>query len=168
MNKSGGTMLSKTQAVILVTTLAVLGFISHYYQSKSKHAFLRFNAAADALRIVPFILFLVFFYYITLFAKTEKKEEYSNEIVVGEDSLVKKPWFIVLLLVAVLGLMVYSFVRSISIAKRGMNSNSKVFKFLGMYQLGGMMLPFVIIFIILLIGVFGYIKNKLKEKEERN
>ena len=168
MNKSGGTMLSKTQAVILVTTLAVVGFISLYYQSKSKYAFFRFNAATDTLRIVPFILFLVFFYYITLFSKTDQKEEYSNEIVVGEDSLVKKPWFIVLLVVAVLGLMVYSFVRSISIAKRGMNSNSKVFKLLGMYQLGSVMLPFVIIFIILLIGVFGYIKNKLKEKEERN
>ena len=168
MNQSGGTKLSKTQAVMLVTALAVLGFISHYYQSKSKHAFFRFNAAADALRIVPFILFLVFFYYITLFAKTEKKEEYSNPIVVGEDSLVKKPWFIVLLVVAILGLMVYSFVRSINIAKQRSASNSTVIRYLGLYQLGGMMLPFVIIFIILLIGVFGYIKNKLKEKEEKN
>ena len=69
MNKSGGTMLSNTSCYpcYYVTVLVLF----HYYQSKSKHAFIL--SKADALRIVPFILFCVFLLHYSVAKQRRKK-----------------------------------------------------------------------------------------------
>ena len=134
-----------------------------FTQSRSKYGIVRLNAATQMLNVLPFALIMV---EITLPHFTLKKKDGSNvrEFNINNDSLLKKPLF---LIGSVLIFMVILFVTSIKIAGTRSNSNSNVVRFIGLYGLVKTMIPFIVVFLILLMIGVGYIKKNRQKKNPR-